>query len=319
MTTSTPAAPSTAGHAAPGTTRMPAPRPVRSGKWFTPWLLVVPALIWLLAFSLWPSINTVFLSFTDARPLSTTAAFVGWDNFNTLLADPQVWTALLNSVIYMAVCLPLLTIVPLLLAVLVEKKLPGITFFRTAFYTPVIASAVVVGLIWTWMLDDRGAINGMAKSLGVITESVPFLTDRWLLLFSAISLTVWKGLGYYMIIYLAALGNIGKDLHEAAALDGAGAVRRFWSVTVPGVRGTMILVGILVCVSALRVFSELFILTNGTGGPGGEDNSLVMLIQQYARGFSGNLGYASALSILLFLVTLVPMLVLARLNRKGNR
>lgn len=306
---------------AAGTTRRSAraPRAVRTGRWFTPWLLVVPALVWLLVFSLWPSVNTVILSFTDARPLSTTAQFIGTTNYRTLLADPQVWTALLNSVIYMAVCLPVLTIVPLLLAVLVEKKLPGITFFRTAFYTPVIASAVVVGLIWTWMLDDRGAINGFAKQLGVINEAVPFLSDRWLLLVSAISLTIWKGLGYYMIIYLAALGNIGKDLHEAAALDGAGAVRRFWSVTVPGVRGTMVLIGILVCVSALRVFSELFILTNGSGGPGGEDNSLVMLIQQYARGFSGNLGYASALSILLFVVTLIPMLVLARINQRGNR
>lgn len=319
MTTATVTTGST-GTAGRSTARPARPaRPVRVGKWFTPWLLVVPALVWLLVFSLWPSINTVILSFTNAKPLSTGAQFIGTTNYRTLLADPQVWTALLNSVIYMAVCLPVLTIVPLLLAVLVEKKLPGITFFRTAFYTPVIASAVVVGLIWTWMLDDRGAINGFAKELGFISEAIPFLSDRWLLLFSAISLTIWKGLGYYMIIYLAALGNVGKDLHEAAALDGAGAVRRFWSVTVPGVRGTMVLIGILVCVSALRVFSELFILTNGSGGPGGEDNSLVMLIQQYARGFSGNLGYASALSILLFVVTLVPMLVLARINQKGNR
>jgi putative chitobiose transport system permease protein len=261
---------------------------MRANRWYTPWLLVLPALIWLVAFSLWPSINTVRLSFTNASPLGGVSQWVGVKNFETLLADPQVWEALLNSVIYMAVCLPLLT-------------------------------AVVVGLIWTWILDDRGVINEMAQALGVVQGSVPFLTDRWLLLLSAISLTVWKGLGYYMIIFLAALGNVGKDLHEAAALDGAGAVRRFWSVTMPGVRGTMTLVGILVCVSALRVFSELYILTNGTGGPGGQDNSLVMLIQQYARGFTGNLGYASALSLLLFVVTLVPMLALARMNSKADK
>jgi len=292
---------------------------MRANRWFTPWLLVLPALVWLVGFSLWPSINTVRLSFTNASPLGGVSQWVGVRNFQTLLADPQVWEALLNSVIYMAVCLPLLTVGPLLIAVLVQQKLPGIAFFRTAFYTPVIASAVVVGLIWTWILDDRGVVNEMAQALGVVQGAVPFLTDRWLLLFSAISLTVWKGLGYYMIIFLAALGNVGKDLHEAAALDGAGSVRRFWSVTMPGVRGTMTLVGILVCVSALRVFSELYILTNGTGGPGGQDNSLVMLIQQYARGFTGNLGYASALSLLLFVVTLVPMLALARMNSKADK
>lgn len=134
----------------------------------------------------------------------------------------------------MVICLPLLTLLPLLMAILVEKKLPGITFFRTAFYTPVVASAVVVALIWGWLLDDRGMINGFAQWLGVIGEPLPFLTDRWLLLLSAISLTVWKGLGYYMIIYLSALGNVRRELHEAAAVDGAGPVRRFWSITVPG-------------------------------------------------------------------------------------
>ncbi|MFZ7088915.1 carbohydrate ABC transporter permease [Curtobacterium sp. RRHDQ10] len=292
---------------------------MRANRWFTPWLLILPALVWLLAFSLWPSINTIRLSFTNASPLGGVSRYVGLQNFQTMLGDPQVWEALLNSVIYMAICLPLLTLLPLLMALLVEKKMAGIAFFRTAYYTPVIASAVVVGLIWNWILDDRGVINEMAQHLGIVQHAVPFLTDRWLLLFSAISLTVWKGLGYYMIIFLAALGNVGKDLHEAAAIDGAGSARRFWSVTVPGVRGTMTLVGILVCVSALRVFSELYILTNSTGGPGGQDNSLVMLIQQYARGFTGNLGYASALSLLLFVVTLVPMLALARMNNKAEK
>jgi putative chitobiose transport system permease protein len=292
---------------------------MRANRWYTPWILIAPALIWLLVFSFWPSINTVRLSFTNASPLGGVSSWVGFKNFITLLADPQVWQALLNSVVYMAICLPLLTILPLLIALLVEKNLPGIAFFRTAYYTPVIASAVVVGLIWSWILDDRGVVNEIAQSLHVIQGPLPFLTDRWLVLFSAISLTVWKGLGYYMIIFLAALGNVGKDLHEAAALDGAGSVRRFWSVTMPGVRGTMTLVAILVCVSALRVFSELYVLTNGTGGPGGQDESLVTLIQDYARGFTGNLGYASALSILLFAVTLVPMLVLARMNNKAEQ
>jgi putative chitobiose transport system permease protein len=289
---------------------------VRTHRWFTPWVLVAPALAWLLVFSVWPSINTVRLSFTDAKPLGGNVDWVGARNYTDLIHDSQVWSALLNSVVYMVVCLPLLTVLPLLLAILVERKLPGIAFFRTAFYVPVIASAVVVGLIWTWLLDDRGVINNVAQALHILRHPLPFLTDRWLVVLSAISLTVWKGLGYYMIVYLAALGNVRQELHEAAAMDGAGAVRRFFSVTVPGVRGTMFLVAILVSVAALRVFSELFILTGGKGGPGGEDTSLVMLIQQYTGGFFGDLGYGSALSVLLFVVTLVPMLVLARLNSR---
>ncbi|GAA0691075.1 sugar ABC transporter permease [Kitasatospora atroaurantiaca] len=285
-------------------------------RWFTPWLLVAPALVWLAVFNIWPSVNTVILSFTNAKPLGG-GHFVGLDNFHRALTDDQLVDALLNSIVYMLVCLPLLTLLPLLMAVLVEKKLPGITFFRTAFYTPVIASAVVVALIWGWVLDDRGLVNGVTQQLGLAGGPLPFLTDRWLLLFSAIGLTVWKGLGYYMVIYLSALGNVGRELHEAAAVDGAGAVRRFYHVTLPGVRSTMLLVSVLISVSALRVFSELYILSDGTGGPGGRDMSVVMLIQMYSRGFTGHLGYASALSLLLFAVTIGPMLLLLRLNRKA--
>ncbi|MFI6322588.1 carbohydrate ABC transporter permease [Nonomuraea sp. NPDC050556] len=290
---------------------------MRNQRWFTPWVLLAPAAVWLLVFSVWPAINTVVLSFTNAKPLGG-GHFTGLANFSRALDDDQLGNALLNSVVYMLVCLPLLTFLPLLLAVLVEKKLPGITFFRTAFYTPVIASAVVVAIIWGWMLNDQGAINGLAQQLGFLKEPLPFLTDRWLLLFSAISLTVWKGMGYYMIVYLSALGNVRRDLHEAASVDGAGAVRRFFAITVPGVRNTMMLVSVLISVSALRVFSELYVLSNGTGGPGGRDMSMVMLIQLYSRGFTGHLGYASALSLILLVITIGPMLLLTRLSRKES-
>ncbi|MGV9595360.1 carbohydrate ABC transporter permease [Streptosporangium sandarakinum] len=288
----------------------------RLRRLFTPWALMAPAMLWLIVFNVWPSINTIVLAFTNAKPLGG-GRFTGLDNFARVLSDAQLADALLNSIVFMLVCLPLLTILPLLLAILVEKKIPGIAFFRTAFYTPVVASAVVVALIWSWALNDRGLVNGFAQWLGVITEPIPFLTERWLLVFSAISLTVWKGLGYYMIIYLSALGNVRRELHEAAAVDGAGPVRRFRSVTIPGVRNTMLLVSVMVAVSALRVFSELFILSNGTGGPGGRAQSVVMLIQMYSRGFYGHFGYASALSIVLFVITVGPMLLLLRLNRKA--
>ncbi|MFJ6622690.1 carbohydrate ABC transporter permease [Kitasatospora sp. NPDC091335] len=285
-------------------------------RWFTPWLLAGPAIVWLAVFNLWPAVNTVILSFTNAKPLGG-GQFTGLENYGRLLDDDQLADALLNSIVFMLVCLPLLTVLPLLIALLVQRKIPGITFFRTAFYTPVIASAVVVALIWGWVLDDRGLVNGLLGQAGLADSPVPFLTDRWLLLFSAIALTVWKGLGYYMVIYLSALANVPRELHEAAAVDGAGPLHRFWHVTLPGVRPTMILISALISVSSLRVFSELYVLSNGLGGPGGRDMSVVMLIQMYSRGFNGHLGYASALSLLLFVITLGPMLFLMRLNRKA--
>lgn len=288
---------------------------MRSHKWYTPWLLVAPAVVWVLVFGLWPFLNTIFLSFTDARPLRQ-GEFIGIENYVRLFADELFGYAMTTSIIYVIVCVPLLTVLPLLLALLVEKVIPGIGFFRTTFYFPVIASVVVVALIWTWMFDSRGVINQTLQAFGLLDKPVAFLVDRWWLLACAILLTVWKGLGYYMVVYIAALGNVGKELHEAAMLDGAGAFRRFLSVTIPGVRGAMLLISALVAVAAMRVFTELHVLSNGTGGPGGQDLSIVMLIRQVGQGLNGNVGYASALSVALFLISVAPLIAIAWMNRE---
>lgn len=288
---------------------------MRSHRWFTPWLLLAPAVIWVLVFSLWPFLNTVVLSFTDARPLQPVHG-VGFAQYERLLTDEQFRYALITCLIYVVVCVPLLTVLPLLLALLVEKNIPGIALFRTSYYFPVIASVVVVALIWGWLFDSRGIINEGLQWMGITEHPVAFLVDRWWMLGVSILLTVWKGLGYYMVVYLAALGNVGKDLHEAAMLDGAGSVRRFISVTIPSVRGAMLLISVLVAVSAMRVFTELDVLTKGSGGPGGYNMSIVMLIRQVGSGLSGNLGYAAAISVALFLLTLVPLAAIALMNRE---
>jgi multiple sugar transport system permease protein len=288
---------------------------MRSHRWFTPWLLLAPAVIWVLVFSLWPFLNTVVLSFTDARPLQPVHG-VGFAQYERLLTDEQFRYALITCLVYVVVCVPLLTVLPLLLALLVEKNIPGIALFRTSYYFPVIASVVVVALIWGWLFDSRGIINEGLQWMGITDHPVAFLVDRWWMLGVSILLTVWKGLGYYMVVYLAALGNVGKDLHEAAMLDGAGSVRRFISVTIPSVRGAMLLISVLVAVSAMRVFTELDVLTKGSGGPGGYNMSIVMLIRQVGSGLSGNLGYAAAISVALFLLTLIPLVAIALMNRE---
>ncbi|QJC21194.1 carbohydrate ABC transporter permease [Arcanobacterium buesumense] len=282
-------------------------------KWYTPYLLTLPGVIWVLVFALWPFLNTVALAFTDARPLRP-AKFVGLQNFYALFSDERFIYALTTSLVYVVVCVPLLTFLPLLLALLVHNKIPGIGFFRTTFYFPVIASAVVVAIVWEFLFSGNGTINEALKFFGLIDRPVEFLSDRWLLIGCAIGLTVWKGLGYYMVVYLAALGNVGRDLHEAAALDGAGKWRRFWSVTVPGVRGPMLLVSVLICVAAMRIFTELYVLSNGSGGPGGRAMSVVMLIQASGKGLNGQVGYASAISLVLFLLTLIPLLIVGISN-----
>ncbi len=290
---------------------------MKSHRWFTPYLLLAPAVVWVLVFVIWPFLNTLFLSFTNAKPLRT-PEFVGIQQYQDLFGDERFGYAVATSLVYALVCVPLLTFLPLLLAILVQKKLPGISVFRTTYYFPVIASVVVVGIIWSWLFDSQGIINESLRFVGLADQPINFLTDRWLIVFSAISLTTWKGLGYYMVIYLAALTNVPRELHEAAALDGAGAIRRFWTVSVPAVKGAMLLVSALVTVAAMRIFSEIFVLTNGTGGPGGQAQSLVMMIQQVGKGLNGNLGYASAISVVLFLLTIGPLVLVGYINQSGE-
>ncbi|MFJ4681766.1 carbohydrate ABC transporter permease [Streptomyces sp. NPDC091377] len=282
----------------------------------SPWLFAAPGLVIISAFVLYPFLSTLVNSFTDRRTL-VAGEFVGLDNFRELLQDDMFWIGLRNSSLYVLGVVPALVILPLLLAMLVQKTIPGVTFFRSAFYTPVVASIVVVGLIWVWLLDERGLVNSLLETIGV--DRIGFLSDQWLLLLSAMTVTVWKGLGYYMIIYLAALGNVPRELHEAASVDGAGAVRRFFTVTVPAVRSTMVLVGALSSVAAFKVFSEVYLMAGPNGGPAGEDTTLVMLVQRTGTGLTGRVGYASAISVVVFVVTVALMLLVLRADRKEDR
>lgn len=281
---------------------------------FVPWLFLVPGLTIAVVFFLVPFANTLVLSFTNARALGG-GQFTGVDNYARLMQDSAFWLALRNTLLYVVVVVPFMVVLPLLLAMLVEKKLPGIGFFRAVFYSPVVASMVVVGLIWSWMLGSDGLVNWVLRSLSVVNEPIGFLTDAQLLLFASMFVTVWKGLGYYMVIYLAALASVPKELHEAAMVDGATPLRRFFAITVPTIRPTMLLIGVLSAIASTKIFAEIYVLSNGSGGPGGQARSLVMYIREVGLGLGGEIGYASALSLVLFVVTIGFSLLFIRASR----
>ncbi|WP_305852979.1 carbohydrate ABC transporter permease [Georgenia sp. TF02-10] len=302
------ALPALADRAAAPVTSRPARRAGRDGpasrthsRWFTPWLFLVPAVVVVGLLVVYPFVNTLLLSVTDSTMLRR-GEFVGLANFQRLFADPRFGTAMLNSSLYVVCVVPFMVLLPLILATLVRGSTRIMGFFRTTFYLPVVMSSVIVGLIWTNMLGKQGLVNELLQWLQVIAEPIPFLTDRWLLLFSAMFVTVWTGLGYYMVIYLAALANIDDTLYDAAAVDGAGAVRSFLNVTLPGVRNTMFLIGLLSSIAAFRVFGEVYVLTNGTGGPGGQVLTMTMLVQREGTGLQAQTGYAGAISLVMFVV-----------------
>ena len=277
-------------------------------RWYVPLLFVGLPLAIVLTITIFPFFNTVVLAFTDATMLRP-GQFIGVENFIRLWEDPRFSRALFNSALYVVCVVPFTVVMPLILAALSTGKSRILGFFRTSYYLPVVLGAVAGGLIWTNLLDTQGLVNSLLGWLNVVSEPIPFLTDRWLLLGSAMIITVWMGMGYYMVIYLAALSNIDPTLYDAAAMDGAGPVRKFLSVTVPGVRSTMALIAMFSSVSAFRVFNEIYILTGGTGGPGGGATTLTMLIEREGTGLQAQTGYAGAISLVMFIV-LAALLVL---------
>ncbi|WP_392672336.1 carbohydrate ABC transporter permease [Streptomyces sp. LN785] len=290
------------------------------GRWYVPWLFLGGALLVVSTFVLFPFFNTLLLSFTDATLLRG-GRFIGTENFQEILGDSRFRTALLNSTLYVICVVPVMVVLPLVLAALAAGNGRLLGFFRTSYYLPVIMSPVIVGLVWTNLLDRRGMVNAVLGWVSAVGEPVPFLTDRWLLLFSAMFVTIWMGMGYYMVIYLAALASIDPALYDSAAVDGAGPVRKFLHVTMPGVRNTMGLIGLFSSIAAFRVFGEVYVLTDGTGGTGGGDLTMTMLIQREGTGLQARTGYAGAISLVMFAIMaifLVLQLVAQNRQRKNG-
>jgi len=271
-------------------------------RWLVPYLFLLPALAALGVTVFWPALRAFYLSFTTYG-LDVTAAptWVGTENFRRLLQDEVFWQTLGNTLLYLAGVVPLLTLLSLGLAILVNRPLRGIHWLRVAYYAPVVISMVVAGIAWRWLYADNGLFNQVLQGLGLTTAGVPWLTSPALALVSVMAVTVWKGLGYYMVIYLAGLQGIPADLYEAAALDGADGWRRHRDITLPLMRPYMVLVAVISAINATKVFEEVFILTQG--GPRNSSKTVVYYV--YEQAFQQlEISYACTIGLGLFLIVL---------------
>jgi putative chitobiose transport system permease protein len=265
----------------------------------TPYLFLAPALIVLALTVFWPALQAFYLSFTRFEyDLTQPPAWVGFANFQKLWRDPVFWKTLGNTVLYLVCVVPLLVTLSLGLAILVNQNLKGIRWFRTAYYTPVVISMVVAGIAWKWLYASNGLLNQGLQILG-FSEGIPWLTSPDLSLFSVMAVTVWKGLGYYMVIYLAGLQGIPADLYEAAAIDGSDGLQRHWDITIPLMRPYLFLVAVISSISATKVFEEIFIMTKGEP----LNSSKTVVYYLYERAFQDlEMSYACAIGLVLFLM-----------------
>ncbi|MGG4194809.1 carbohydrate ABC transporter permease [Paenibacillus alvei] len=277
------------------------------------WLFMTPGLILLALFVFWPIIYSVPLALTNYSVIGKTE-FVGLDNFVKALQDKSFITSLLNSLLYVIV-VPFIQIISILMAILVNSNVKGIKLFRTAYYIPVVTSMVAVALIWGWLLNQNGVINYVLSNIGLMKEKITWLSDKDTALWTLMFITMWKGLGYYMMIYLAGLQSVPKDLTEAAMIDGASRAQTIRKITIPLLRPYVFFCTLISLMAAIRVFDEVFILT--MGGPG--DATLTSSLYIYQQGFQQfNFGYSSALGLIVSVMIGALSIVIFRFNRKGG-
>ena len=282
----------------------------------TAWGFLIPALVLIGLSVLIPAAMALLMSFSQAGlDVSEPLRFVGLANIRRLLADPMFFRVTGTTFLYLLGVVPPIVVGALALAVLVNRQLPGIHWFRGALYTPVLVSIVVAAIAFRWIYAENGLINGwLTALLGSRFDPIGFLTSPLLALPSVMLVTLWKGLGYYMVIFLAGLQGISPDLYEAAALDGSEGLRKHLDITLPLLRPYITLVAVISAIAATKVFEEVYLMTQG--GPADSTRTLVYYV--YDQAFAElEISYACTIGLALFLIVL--MLSLVRYLFAGDR
>lgn len=269
-----------------------------------PYLFLLPAVIVLIIFFFIPFFQTVWLSFFDYSNSIYHANFAGIQNYIEIIHNPIFYKVMINTFIYLVVAVPLLAVIPLFLAILINQKIRGITLYKILIYLPVIVSIVVAAIAFKWLYAEQGILNYILNLLHI--NSIGWLTDPKYAIYSVIIVTIWKGIGYYMMIYLAALMSVPKELYEACDIDGAGFFTKHLTVTIPHIMPTIALVTTISSISAMKIFAEIYVMTKG--GPLNSTKTIVYYI--YEKAFENlDLGYASAMAVILLVIVMAFSLI----------
>ncbi len=287
-------------------------RSARSGRWITPWLFLAPALILFVYFKFIPLGQAVVMSFLDVRPyLGNTA--VGWDNYRTLLTDGEFFRAAGHTVVIAVAQISGAMVLGFALALLLEGQARRIWFVRSAAFLPVVVPTAVIAEVWRIIYHPTS--DGLANSiLGLfLIEPSAWINSPDTSMLSVILVGIWRDAPYNMIIIIAGLVGVDRSLYESASLDGAGIIGRIRHVTLPALRPVLAILFTLAAIRAMRIFTEVFLLTNG--GPNGSTEVLMTLI--YRLGFEQiELGVAAAGSVILLLATIVLTLAVRLVSRR---
>jgi multiple sugar transport system permease protein len=268
------------------------------------WLFSAPYLLFVIAVFAFPVIYAVWIAFHDfyfaAPGAEVDRPFVGLENFVTAFSSPQVIQSFVNILVFLAINVPLTVVLSLLLASALNRVVRARTFLRVSFYVPYVTASVAVVAVWLFLFSGNGLVNSI---LGPLAPDPSWLINGQLAMPVIALFVTWKQLGFYILLYLAALQNVPKELYESASTDGAGKVRQFVSVTVPSVRPATLLVLLVSTVTGANLFTEPYLLTGG-GGPNGASASPVLLMYQFGIQ-QGQPDVASAIGVVLVIGVLI--------------
>ncbi|HMN59801.1 MAG TPA: sugar ABC transporter permease [Anaerolinea sp.] len=275
------------------------------------WFFLAPTLFGLTFGTDGPVLAAIGISFTNWDVL-TPPVFAGLDNYIKLFTDPTFKKSILNTVVYVLGTVPAATVLALMLALLLNQKLRGVTFYRTAYFLPVVSSTVAVALVWSWIYSkDFGLLNYLLRGIGV--EPIAWLTSTRYAMLALIIMGIWGLLGEGMIIFLAGLQGISQSYYESAEVDGANGWGKFLHITLPLITPSMFFYFLITIINAFQAFEQIYVMTRG--GPSNATTTMVYYIYNNAfRNF--RMGYASAQAIALFLIVMVLTLIYWRLQEK---
>ena len=281
--------------------------------WMLAYLLITPNLLLFSAFSFFPLLYAFYISFHDWSLIGD-VTFAGLANYRRLMADTQFWHALFNTAVYAVASVPTTMAGGLLLAVALNRRMPGRVFLRSVYFLPVVVSAVATGIIAAWMFNEHyGVINSLIVRLG--GDRIPWLSSPAWALPSLVLATFWVRVGFCMVVYLAALQSIPTLYYEAATMDGASPYRQFWKITLPLLRPATFLLLILNVIHSFQVFDLIYVMTGG--GPGFSTTMLVQYIYQSAF-MTSEMGYASAIGVVLYAIVLGFTILQWRVSRQSE-
>ncbi|MFT4038151.1 MAG: sugar ABC transporter permease [Thermomicrobiales bacterium] len=277
-------------------------------------LFVLPALVLYLIFVGFPFIQTIYFSLTDWNGVRPTKNFVGLANWQEMIRDPLLWKSLRNNVTWVIVGTLVPMAIGLLLAMLLWRRPRGFTLFRTVFFMPQVLSAVVIGIIWSWIYNPLfGNLNKLLKLVGLGDLARGWLGDPAVALYAVLGAAIWAEVGFVFVVFLAGLQNVSKDLLEAATIDGANGWHRFKDVTVPQLSNVINVVTALLLIGGFNVFDIVFVMTQG--GPANATE--VIATYTYKEAFTQNrVGYASTLSLVMTAIALVTSVAFIRLRER---